>query len=164
MPEIQFNTFYRYDELTRIVQGYAEEFPQLVHVESIGKSYEGRDIWLVKVTNFETGVDEHKPALWVDGRNGVPKGWKVKGMEVSIKQYPTRRSRPLMGMVEMRKAWEVVLSQYDPSNEDMEEAVDRILRHFPDATVQGFPSSDREYQYARFILPDIEIATQYMRT
>lgn len=103
------------------------------------------------------------PALWVDGKNGVPKGWKVKGMEASIKQYPTRRSRPLMGMVEMRKAWEVVLSQYDPSNEDMEEAVDRILRHFPDATVQGFPSSDREYQYARFILPDIEIATQYMR-
>lgn len=104
------------------------------------------------------------PALWVDGKNGVPKGWKVKGMEASIKQYPTRRSRPLMGMVEMRKAWEVVLSQYDPSNEDMEEAVDRILRHFPDATVQGFPSSDREYQYARFIVPDIEIATQYMRT
>lgn len=101
------------------------------------------------------------PALWVDGTSGVPKGWKVRGMEASIKQYPTRRSRPLMGMVEMRKAWEVVLSQYDPSSEDMDDAVDRMLRHFPDATLQGFPSSDREYQYARFIIPDIEIATQY---
>lgn len=101
------------------------------------------------------------PALWVDGRSGVPKGWKVRGMEASIKQYPMRRSRPLMGMVEMRKAWEVVLSQYDPSSEDMDDAVDRMLRHFPDATLQGFPSSDREYQYARFIIPDIEIATQY---
>ena len=101
------------------------------------------------------------PALWVDGRSGVPKGWKVRGMEASIRQYPTRRSRPLMGMVEMRKAWEVVLSQYDPSSESMDEAVTRILRHFPDATLQGFPSSDREYQYARFIIPDIEITTQY---
>ena len=85
-------------------------------------------------------------------------------MEASIRQYPTRRSRPLMGMVEMRKAWEVVLSQYDPSSENMDEAVTRILRHFPDATLQGFPSSDREYQYARFILPDIEIMTQYRPT
>lgn len=103
------------------------------------------------------------PALWVDGRSGTPKGWKVQGLEAAIRQYPVRRSRPLMGMVEMRKAWEVKLSQYDPANEDMEEAVSRILRHFPDATVQGFPSSDRDYQYARFIIPDIEIATQYMR-
>jgi hypothetical protein len=101
------------------------------------------------------------PALWVDGRSGVPKGWKVQGMEASIKQYPARRSRPLMGMVEIRKAWEVVLSQYDPSSEDMDEAIDRVLRHFPDATLQGFPSSDREYQYARFIIPDIEVKTQY---
>lgn len=102
------------------------------------------------------------PALWVDGRSGVPKGWKVQGLEASIKQYPSRASRPLMGMVEMRKSWELVLSQYDPASEDMDEAIDRILRHFPDATLQGFPSSDREYQYARFIVPDLEIATQYM--
>ncbi|AEX55996.1 hypothetical protein S-CBS4_gp029 [Synechococcus phage S-CBS4] len=101
------------------------------------------------------------PALWVDGRSGVPKGWKVNGLEASIRQYPTRTSRPLMGMVEMRKAWEVVLSQYDPAAEDMDEAVDRIMRHFPDCAVRGFPSSDREYQYARIIIPDIEIATQY---
>lgn len=101
------------------------------------------------------------PALWVDGRSGVPKGWSVQGLEASIRQYPTRRSRPLMGMVEMRKAWEVVLSQYDPASEDMDEAIDRVLRHFPDASLTGFPSSDREYQYARIIIPDIEIAVQY---
>lgn len=102
-----------------------------------------------------------QPALWVDGKNGVPKGWKVQGLEAAIKQYPMRRTRPLMAMVEMRKAWELVLSQYDPSSENMDEAVSRILRHFPDATLRGFPSSDREYQYARFIIPDLEIDTQY---
>lgn len=104
-----------------------------------------------------------KPAIWVDGESGVPKGWKVQGLEASIRQYPTRRSRPLMAMVEMRKVWEVRLSQYDPSSAKMDSAVERILRHFPDATIQGYPSSDREYQYARALIPDIEITTQYNR-
>ena len=36
-------------------------------VASIGKSYEGRDIWVVTVTNTATGPDTDKPAFWVDG-------------------------------------------------------------------------------------------------
>ena len=67
MPDVQFKTYYRYEDLTRILQGYAQEYPQFVRLESIGKSYEGRDIWLVAVTNFETGKDKSKPAFWVDG-------------------------------------------------------------------------------------------------
>ncbi len=67
MSDVKFDTYYRYDDLTRILQGYAEEYPRLVRVESIGKSYEERDIWLVTVTNFATGEDKQKPALWVDG-------------------------------------------------------------------------------------------------
>lgn len=67
MPDIRFDIYYRYDDLTRILQGHAEEYPQLVRLESIGKSYEGRDIWLVAVTNYATGEDKQKPALWVDG-------------------------------------------------------------------------------------------------
>ena len=103
------------------------------------------------------------PAVYVDGKYGVPKGWKVTGLEVSIRQYPSRVSRPLMGMVEMRKSWEVRLSQYSPASETMEDAVDRILRHFPDTNLTGFPSSDREYQYARLIIPELDIVTQYKR-
>jgi len=67
MPQVQFDTYYRHQDLTRILQSYAEEYPQLVHLESIGKSYEGRDIWLVTATNFSTGEDKEKPAFWVDG-------------------------------------------------------------------------------------------------
>jgi murein tripeptide amidase MpaA len=67
MPNVQFDTYYRYEDLTRILQGYAKEYPQLVRLESMGQSFEGRDIWLVTVTNFATGEDKHKPALWVDG-------------------------------------------------------------------------------------------------
>ncbi|MBV8886317.1 MAG: carboxypeptidase [Chroococcidiopsidaceae cyanobacterium CP_BM_RX_35] len=67
MPEVRFDKYYRYEDLTRILHGLAEEYPHLVSIESIGKSYEGRDIWLMKVTCYATGPDGEKPALWIDG-------------------------------------------------------------------------------------------------
>jgi murein tripeptide amidase MpaA len=67
MPQVRFDTYYRYEELTRLLHAFAEEYPHLVRIESIGKSHEGRDIWLLTVTNFATGPADEKPALWVDG-------------------------------------------------------------------------------------------------
>jgi murein tripeptide amidase MpaA len=67
MPNVKFNRFYRYSELTQLLKAYAKEYPNLVRLESIGKSYEGRDVWLVTVTNFKSGSDAEKPAFWVDG-------------------------------------------------------------------------------------------------
>jgi murein tripeptide amidase MpaA len=67
MPNISFDRFYRYDDLTRLLHEYAAEYPGLLKVESIGKSHAERDIWLVTATNFASGPDIEKPALWVDG-------------------------------------------------------------------------------------------------
>ncbi len=67
MPDVRYDRYYRYDELTRLLADYAEAYPKLVRVDSIGQSYEGRDIWLVTLTNFGTGPDTEKPALWIDG-------------------------------------------------------------------------------------------------
>jgi murein tripeptide amidase MpaA len=66
MPTIQFNRFYRHADLTRILKAYAREYPNLIRLESIGKSHEGRDVWLVTATNFKSGKDADKPAMWVD--------------------------------------------------------------------------------------------------
>ena len=66
-PDIAFDTFYRYEDLTRILHAYAEAYPQLVRVSSIGKSHEGREIWVATVTQQATGADREKPAVWVDG-------------------------------------------------------------------------------------------------
>lgn len=67
MPAIRFNKFYRYAELTRLLKEYVKEYPNLIRLESIGKSHEGRDVWLITVTNFKSGDDAEKPAFWVDG-------------------------------------------------------------------------------------------------
>jgi len=67
MPKVKFNRFYRYAELSRILKEYGKEYPNLIRVESIGKSHEGREVWLVTATNFKSGSDAEKPAFWVDG-------------------------------------------------------------------------------------------------
>jgi murein tripeptide amidase MpaA len=58
-------SFYSYAELTETLEAWAAEFPLLLEVESIGHSYEGRDIWLATVTNVETGPAAEKPAVVV---------------------------------------------------------------------------------------------------
>ena len=62
-----FDTYLRYEELTRTLRALAEEHPGLCRLGSIGKSYEGREIWLAEITNPETGPASEKPAFWVDG-------------------------------------------------------------------------------------------------
>lgn len=67
MPTTQFDRYYRYDDLTQLLQQYAQEYPQLATLESLGQSYEGRDIWLLTITDQSCGAPDEKPALWVDG-------------------------------------------------------------------------------------------------
>src|SRR5689334_22234885 len=38
-PAIAFDRFYRYDELTEILHGLARDHPQIVAIESIGRSH-----------------------------------------------------------------------------------------------------------------------------
>ena len=66
MAVISFDHLYRYDELTTALHSLAAQFPTLLTVESVGKSYEGRDIWLATVTNTNTGCHSEKPAIWAD--------------------------------------------------------------------------------------------------
>ncbi len=62
----EFDRFLRFDELTSRLQALAAEHPGLVQVESYGRSYVGRDLWLVTVTDSSTGAHDAKPAHWID--------------------------------------------------------------------------------------------------
>jgi murein tripeptide amidase MpaA len=67
IPTPRFDAFLRHAELTQLLHDYAAAAPQLVQVRSIGRSHEGRDIWLAVLTQAATGDDADKPALWIDG-------------------------------------------------------------------------------------------------
>ena len=51
-------------ERTDILHEFAKEFPKLGSMESIGHRHEDREIWLLTVTNSETGPASEKPAFW----------------------------------------------------------------------------------------------------
>ena len=67
MPNVDFDRYYRYDELTQVLQAYEKENPGLVKLSSIGQSQEGREIWMLTVTDASTGAAETKPGFWCDG-------------------------------------------------------------------------------------------------
>ncbi|HEX4904417.1 MAG TPA: M14 family metallopeptidase [Acidimicrobiales bacterium] len=56
----------KFPELTEILEGWAASHPDLLRLESIGRSHEDRDIWLCTVTNHETGDHRERPAIWID--------------------------------------------------------------------------------------------------
>ena len=64
---MEFNRFYRFVELTAALQSAVAEHPGLISVESAGKSHEGRDVWVVTLTNVATGPAAEKPGFWVGG-------------------------------------------------------------------------------------------------
>lgn len=65
--EVCFNRYYQYDELSAYLKSVAAAHPNLAALSSAGKSYEGRDIWVLTLTNQATGAAETKPAIYIDG-------------------------------------------------------------------------------------------------
>jgi hypothetical protein len=61
-----FDRFLRYDEMTAWLHETAAAHPELMTVESYGRSYEGRDLWVATITDTSTGAHDTKPAHWVD--------------------------------------------------------------------------------------------------
>lgn len=53
-----------YEELTRQVHAWAEAFPSLVRLTSIGDTAQGRKLWLLTIG---PEPDRVRPAVWIDG-------------------------------------------------------------------------------------------------
>ena len=66
MFSINCSHYYRPHEVEEALKGFAEAYPQLCSLASIGTSHEGRTIWCLTLTNRTTGLDTEKPAFWLD--------------------------------------------------------------------------------------------------
>ncbi len=66
MANVPLDRFLRFPELTEVLHAMAEEHPDLLELSEVGRSHEGREIWLCTVTNRATGPHDEKPAIWVD--------------------------------------------------------------------------------------------------
>lgn len=65
-PCLSFQRFYTYQEMTDYLFAVREKYSDFVSVESIGRSYEGRDIWAVTISSPVGGAPSERPALYID--------------------------------------------------------------------------------------------------
>jgi len=56
----------KYAEMTTLLQNWQAQYPDFVTMERIGRSYEGRDIWGITLTNGKTGDAADKRAYYID--------------------------------------------------------------------------------------------------
>ena len=64
--EYAFDRYLRYAELAAWLDQLADANPDLVSIETYGRSYEGRNLLLATVTDSSTGDHAGKPAHWID--------------------------------------------------------------------------------------------------
>lgn len=80
-PTAAFNTLHTYEEIADLLKGYAAAYPRWTRLESIGKSIQGRDLWMITITNPETGDALSKPAMYIDGNTHAN---EVQGAEAAL--------------------------------------------------------------------------------
>jgi murein tripeptide amidase MpaA len=66
-PELTFDRYYDYGELTLALEELAAAHPQLARLSSLGQSPQGREIWLLTLTG--PGDPEYKPAYCIDANH-----------------------------------------------------------------------------------------------
>jgi len=65
--EMDFAHYHKYAEIVSFLNTWAKEHPDIVDLYSVGKTFEGRDIWQITITNKKTGKDTDKPAIFIEG-------------------------------------------------------------------------------------------------
>lgn len=77
--EVAWNRYYDAAGLAAILKALNDGFPGLTKLYSIGKSFEGREIWCLELTSEKGGPAGEKPGMFIDGNIH---GNEVQGGEV----------------------------------------------------------------------------------
>ncbi len=64
---ISWNKYYDHGGITEICKKISAAYPDLVKLESIGKSFKGKEMWVLTITDFKKGSAEKKPGIYIDG-------------------------------------------------------------------------------------------------
>jgi murein tripeptide amidase MpaA len=63
---MNMDRYFTNQDIARVIENWQAKYPNLLEVRTIGESYEKRPIWLLVITNQESGSDTDKPAVWID--------------------------------------------------------------------------------------------------
>lgn len=79
--DISWNRYNTAEGLGELAKKIAEAHPELVKLTSIGKSYQGRDIWCLTITDFSVGDPDRKPGFYIDGNIHSN---EIQGSEIAL--------------------------------------------------------------------------------
>lgn len=64
---LRFDRYYDYDDVVVALEKLHEAYPKLTKLDVVGESEEGRKIYALTINNPETGEEQTKPGVYVDG-------------------------------------------------------------------------------------------------
>lgn len=65
--DLRFDHWHSYEEMTEALHELVDAYPDLLSIQSLGKSIGGKEMWLVTLNNRKTGNDTEKGAMFIDG-------------------------------------------------------------------------------------------------
>ena len=78
---VSWDRYYDHAAIADIGRRLEKAYPNRCRFGSIGTSHEGRELWLLTVTNFEVGNADDKPGMYIDGNIHAN---EVQGTELSL--------------------------------------------------------------------------------
>ncbi|MFH1006757.1 MAG: M14 family metallopeptidase [Candidatus Latescibacterota bacterium] len=67
LPELPFEAFFTYEQVTQFVQALTDARGDLCTLDSLGRSREGRELHLLTLTDLTTGAPQDKPGYLIHG-------------------------------------------------------------------------------------------------
>ncbi|MGF1925154.1 MAG: M14 family zinc carboxypeptidase, partial [Bacteroidia bacterium] len=65
--QVSWNRYNDYAAITDICKRMAAAHPNLVKLEAMGKSFQGKDLWVMTISDTKVGNPDKKPAMYIDG-------------------------------------------------------------------------------------------------
>jgi hypothetical protein len=78
---LRWDRYYDYYQMTEALERLVAAYPRFLTMESIGQSWEGRDIWAVTINNPDTGPHHEKTAFYADANIH---GNEIQGTETNM--------------------------------------------------------------------------------
>ena len=114
--------FHTYAEMASEVQAAATTYPSIVDRFSIGKSYKGRELWAVKVSD-NVGTDEDEPEVLIDGLHHADEHMSLE-MTLAILRWLTEgygTSTRITNIVDSREIWLIFAMNPDGATYDIKD-------------------------------------------
>lgn len=86
VEKLSFDHNYTFAETASYLKAVAAEYPHIARLHTIGKSFLGKELLVIEITNWDSGKGLDKPGFWIDGNLHAG---EVMGAAVCLKTIET---------------------------------------------------------------------------